>query len=559
LGIDRGIVVLTKTDLVDDEWLALVEEDVRERLRGTVLEGAPMIPVSAATGAGLNRLVDAIDAMLAQLPPPVDVGRPRLWVDRVFSIRGAGTVVTGTLEGGRLRVEQEVEILPAGRRARIRGLQTHKRSVSEAVPGSRVAINLAGVDARELERGAAVCGPGQRRAVSVVNVGVRILPTAADVPEDMAQLMLYVGSAEAACRVRWLAAGGLPAPGPGPVRPEPGAAALAQLWLADPVPVQVGDRFVLRDPARQATVGGGLVLDAAAERVRVPSLRLPARPAHLQLPGLPRERRLDSALLWQRWEVAAAGPPAYGRLAGILLAERQLLNRDDLAWEIPLDRDALDAAVEELVAAGEAVALPSYLIAAAAWDQFAAALQAHLADYHRRFPLRLGPGRETVRTSLGMPARLFEEAVARLVHQGAVAADDAVLRLPGHAVRLSAQHQQPAARVMEALRARPYMPPVWDELLAMDGVDGELLNALVHLGQLVKVSPELVFPRDVLEDIQRRVREHILAHGAVDVAALRDMLGTSRKYAVPLLEYLDQIEFTRRVGDVRVLAARSDS
>src|SRR5690606_27197713 len=147
LGVDRGIVVLTKVDLVDDEWLELVQEDVQERLRGTVLQDAPVIPVSATTGTGVDQLVEQIDGMLAQLPPPADYGRPRLWVDRVFSIRGAGTVVTGTLEGGRLRVDQEVEILPTGRRARIRGLQTHKRAVDEAVPGSRVAVNLVGVEA----------------------------------------------------------------------------------------------------------------------------------------------------------------------------------------------------------------------------------------------------------------------------------------------------------------------------------------------------------------------------------------------------------------------------
>ncbi|MFS8534935.1 MAG: selenocysteine-specific translation elongation factor [Limnochordales bacterium] len=545
LGVDRGIVVLTKSDLVDPEWLALVEEDVRERLRGTALERAPIIPVSSTTGQGLERLVQAIDDMLAQLPPPVDHGRPRLWVDRVFSIRGAGTVVTGTLEGGRLRLDQEVEILPLGRRARVRGLQTHKRAVAEAVPGSRVAVNLAGIDAAGLERGVAVCGPGQRRATAVINAGVRLLPRLDRVPDDLAELMLYVGSAEIACRVRWLEPDAL----------LPGETVMAQLWLSQATPVQFGDRIILRDPARQETIGGGRVLDAAAERVRVPSLRLPPRKAEAHLPGLPRERRLRLDLLKARWPVANGPAEDYGRLVAILVEERQVVPKEELRWEVPLPPEALQAAMDALVAGGHAVALPSYMIDRAAWDAFAAAVRDHLRAYHQRYPLRPGPARETVRTTLGVSARLFDEALARLVQEGAVAAEEATLRLPEHRVHLGKGHREAADRVLQALRANPYAPPVWDELLALPGVDAELLNALVYLGELVKVSQDLVLPADVMRDIQERVRAHILTHGSVDVATLRDLLNTSRKYAVPILEYLDQIEFTRRVGDVRVLAA----
>src|SRR5690606_27751638 len=205
------------------------------------------IPVSSATGRGWERLVQASGDMVAQLAPPSDLGRPRLWVDRVFSIRGAGTVVTGTMEGGRLRLDQEVEILPLGRRARVRGLQTHKRAVAEAVPGSRVAVNLAGIDAAGLERGVAVCGPGQRRATAVINAGVRLLPRLDRVPDDLAELMLYVGSAEIACRVRWLEPDAL----------LPGETLMVQLWLTQATPVQFGDRIILRDPARHGTIGGG--------------------------------------------------------------------------------------------------------------------------------------------------------------------------------------------------------------------------------------------------------------------------------------------------------------
>jgi len=544
LGVDRGVVVLTKRDLVDDEWLELVQEEVRERLRGTALDGAPIIPVSAATGEGLDKLVQEIDDSLARMSPPADCGRPRLWVDRVFSIRGAGTVVTGTLEGGRLRVDQEVEVLPAGRRARVRGLQTHKRPVPEAVPGSRVAVNLAGIDTGILARGAAVCAPGQHRPVAVINAAVRLLPRLQWIPEDLASLMLYTGAAEIPCRIRWLE--GDP--------PMPGQEGLAQLWLAEPVPVQFGDRFVLRDPARQETAGGGRVIDAAAERVRLPSLRLPARRPEAGLPGLPRERRLNLDLLRARRDVAQGDPSGYGRLVGIAVAERGIIGRDDLRWEVPIAARAAEDAARELVARGKAVALPSYVISKPAWDSFAAAVREHLAAYHRRYPLRPGPGREAVRTSLGIPARLFDEALPLLAQEGAVAVEDATLRLPGHRVQLAPSQREAAARVFAALQESPYAPPVWDELAALPGVDAELLGGLVHLGELVKVSGDLVFPSGVMDDIRQRVQAYIMANGSIDVAALRDMLGTSRKYAVPLLEYFDQIGFTRRQGDARVLA-----
>lgn len=371
------------------------------------------------------------------------------------------------------------------------------------------------------------------------------MPRLDRVPDDLAELMLYVGSAEIACRVRWLEPDAL----------LPGETVMAQLWLSQATPVQFGDRIILRDPARQETIGGGRVLDAAAERVRVPSLRLPPRKAEAHLPGLPRERRLRLDLLQARWPVANGPAEDYGRLVAILVEERQVVPKEELRWEVPLPPEALQAAMDALVAGGHAVALPSYMIDRAAWDAFAAAVRDHLRAYHQRYPLRPGPARETVRTALGVSARLFDEALARLVQEGAVAAEEATLRLPEHRVHLGKGHREAADRVLQALRANPYAPPVWDELLALPGVDAELLNALVYLGELVKVSQDLVLPADVMRDIQERVRAHILTHGSVDVATLRDLLNTSRKYAVPILEYLDQIEFTRRVGDVRVLAA----
>lgn len=546
LGVDRGIVVVTKKDLVDEEWLQLVMEDVRERLHGTALADAPLVPVSATTGEGMAELVRMLNDAVSALPAPADHGRPRLWVDRVFSIRGAGTVATGTLTGGTLRVDQDVEILPAEKRTRVRGLQTHQRTVDEAAPGSRVAVNLTGLERQDLERGDAVTAPGQWRLSQYVNVHFRTVPTLAHDVEDMDELKLYVGSAALTCRVRLLdkdVAGA-------------GEDVLAQLWLSRPLPLAFGDRFVLRDATYQGTVGGGRVLDAHAARVRLPSLRLVGAP-DVALPGVPRERRLDVALLQQRADIAARGPSAYGELVGVLLAEHRVRAKAALSVDVPLGTADVDDAVRQLAQAGRAVDLPSFIIAPAAWDEFVLAVRQRIEEYHRRYPLRPGIGRETVRTGLDVEARLFDEAVELLVSQGHVAAEGATLRLPEHAVAFSDEHKRAVERVMDALQEQPYSPPSWDELLGLEGVDVELLNALVERGELVKVTAEHVFPRAVMEHIEGRVVAHIHEHGSVDVAALRDMLGTSRKYALPILEYLDSVDVTRRMGDVRVLGPKA--
>lgn len=544
LGVERGIVVLTKKDLVDDDWLELVQEDVRERLHGTSLAGAPTVAVSAATGAGMDELARTIDAMLADLPPAPDYGRPRLWVDRVFSMKGTGTVVTGTLEGGTLALEQAVELMPGGKRARVRGLQTYARAVDEARPGTRVAVNLAGVDTDELARGDAVLAGVHHAASLFVNVDLRMLPAAPHELEDLATLKLYVGSAALQCRVRLLegdTAG-------------PGERVLAQLWLEREAALRFGDRFVLRDATYQRTVGGGRIIDEAAARVRRPSLRVVAAHAPLRLPGAPAQSVLSLELLRERRQIAESGSTAYDGLVKVLLAERHIVSNDELAAVIPLPVDKTTAAVNAVVARGEAVALPSYVIQRQAWESFTLALRKRVAEHHEEYPLRPGIGRETARTSLDVTARLFEECVPLLSEQGHIVAEGAHLRLPEHALRFSREQEQAVARLMALLEEQPYAPPIWFELVEQHQFDTEFLNALIGRGDVVKVDEELLFSGAVIKKIESDVKDHIERHGSIDVRALRDMLQTSRKYALPILEYFDRIGVTRRVGDVRVLA-----
>lgn len=544
LGVERGIVVLTKRDLVDDEWFELVKEDVAERLQGTFLADAPFVAVSSTSGEGLETLIQTVDRMLTDLPPAPDYGRPRLWVDRVFSIKGAGTVVTGTLEGGSLTLETTVEIVPQGKRARVRGLQTHARTVQQAVPGTRVAVNLAGVETDELARGCALVGGLSEEPSLYVNVDLHLLPSAPHELTDLTTLKLYVGSAALTCRLRLLE----------DEVARPGERVLAQLWLERPAALRFGDRFVLRDGTYQKTVGGGRIVDERAFRVRRPSLRLIMPKSTLRLPGMDLDSELDLSLLRKRARIAFERADDYGRLVPVLLAEKGVLDKQQLMRAVPVTEEQLEAAIDSAVGKGEAIRLPSYVIEQSAWDVFVATLQRRLQNYHEEYPLRPGLGRETVRSGLDLPSRLFEESVDRLVRQGIVVAEGAHLRLPEHSLQFTAEQQEAIDRLLALLEAQPYAPPVWSELVGAHGFDAELLNALALRGDIVKVDDELVFSGAIMEQIQERVTSYIQATGSIDVRALRDMLQTSRKYALPVLEYFDRVELTRRVGDVRVLA-----
>ncbi|MDQ3953111.1 MAG: selenocysteine-specific translation elongation factor, partial [Actinomycetota bacterium] len=262
LGVSSGVVALTKADAVDEETLALAAAEVEERLAGTTLAGSEVVPCSGTTGDGLEELVAELDAAIASAPPPPDAGAPRLWVDRVFTIAGAGTVVTGTLMRGGLSTGDEVEIAPEGRRARIRTIQTHKKEVADAGPGNRVALNLAGLERGGAERGDAVVAPGRWRATQRIDVTLRVLPaavTGSDVAlTEKGAHLLYAGSAESPARLKLL----------GSAKVRPGESAFAQLHLAHALPLVRGDRFVIRDAGRVLTLGGGEVLDPLPSEAR---------------------------------------------------------------------------------------------------------------------------------------------------------------------------------------------------------------------------------------------------------------------------------------------------
>lgn len=522
LGINAGLVVLSRVDLVDDpEWLELVEDEARELLADTCLAEAPVLPVSATTGAGMDALLTQLAALPGGRPSRQDFGQPRLPVDRVFTMSGFGTVVTGTLNGGALRVGDEVELQPGDLRGRIRGLQCYRQKVSEAWPGSRVAVNVSGLRTAEVERGHVLGRPGQPRPTLLADVRFRYLPSAPRPLTHNAEVKFFSGTCEAVARVRLLEGDEL----------SPGDSGWLQLRFARELPLSIAERFILRWPSPAETIGGGAILDPH--------------------PG--RHWRRNQPQVLRRLRILSGGSPE--ERVTLAARGRKPRSRDELRQLSGMAPPDFDLALEKALQAETVAGLPDgRLLAAEDRDALTRELREVLEDRHRKFPLRRGMQREDLRSTLQIEAGLLGFL---LDNDEAVSARAEVVSLRGHEVRFSPE-QQARVRELEArLDAQAYAPPSWSEALSMTGE--ELLLALVEDGTLVRASPEVFFSRTSWENMLRATLEIMESDGSVSASQLRDRFNTSRKYAIALLESLDEARITRREGDVRVRGAASPS
>jgi len=528
LGVGTGVVALTKADVAEsEEWIELVAADVSETLEGTALEGAPIVTVSARTGQGLDELLAALDQVIAQVEPRPDRGRPRLPIDRVFTISGFGTVVTGTLIDGNFDVGQEVEILPRGLKARVRGLQTHKQKVERAMPGSRVAINLSGVNKADLARGDVVAFPGWLRSTLLTDVHLHYLPDAQRPLRHNTQLKFFSGAAEVMARVRLLGQDKLP----------PGQSGWAQLRLRERVPLVKGDRFIVRIPSPPATVGGGVIVDPHPGRkhrrfrpeviVRLETLSQ-GTPAEILLQGLERRGPISARDLLSASQVSDA-PQALVQL----LEEGQAVLLD-------ASRD-----IQELSTSNGLLATRAW------WSSLIDRITHELSAYHLQFPLRTGTPREALRSGLKLQAKVFNAVMTRAAAEGLVADEGATVRLPSHAVTLNPDQQRRVDALLSDFRRQPFATPSFKD--SVDAVGEEVLGVLIDRGNLVQVSPDVLFLPETYEDMESRVRAYIQREGSITLAQARDLFETSRKYAQALLEHLDEIGVTKRVGDERIL------
>ncbi|MGB8646826.1 MAG: selenocysteine-specific translation elongation factor [Anaerolineae bacterium] len=522
LRVKGGVVALTKADLATEPgWIDLVRGEVENALKGTVLEGVSILPVSARTGQGLDDLKRELDRVLSRVAEKSDRKRPRLPIDRVFSIAGFGTVVTGTLGDGSLGIGDEVEIAPAGLEARVRGIQTHKEKLTRAAPGGRVALNLAGVATEQLSRGDVVILPGTYRPTGMLDAHIEWLESTPRPLAHNQELELFAFASQVEVRVRLLDGDEL----------RPGASGWAQLVLAAPIVIAKGDRFILRYPSPSLTVGGGTVVDP-----------------HPQA----RHRRGRPEIIAQLARAEQGTPPElvlqYVEMHGPLEAHQ-------LARPLGLDEPTTISAIQELVQSGDLLRLKGdraeFLMTSSSWARRGKELVRLLADYHGQFPLRAGMPREEFKSRSALTPQVFEAALQQAHAEGLLEYGEKGVWRPDHQVRFEGALAGKVKMLLSQFGRTPYAPP---PLVAAEAAVGaEALNALVEQGQLVRINEQVLLTPETERAMMNWVVQAIQEHGQVTAAELRDQFDTSRKYAIGFLEYLDQKRVTRRVGDARVL------
>ncbi len=518
LQIRRGLVVITKTDLVEEELAELVKAEVEDVLESTSLRGSPIVAVSAYTGDGFDGLLTGIDQILDETEPRKDLGRPRLPVDRCFSIAGFGTVVTGTLIDGALAVGQEVEVAGSGRRGRIRGLQSHKEKVDRAQPGVRLAVNLSGLSRADAERGELLTSPGWLRPVQRLDARLRMAPQASHNLRHNQGVTFHMFTSESSARVRLLDADRL----------TPGSEGWVQILLENSLPMVKGDFFVIR--SSEDTLGGGQVADPNPRR---------------------RHRRFNPDVI-ERLMMLDQGT---GEDVLLSVAEQwgpcdleTLSRRSNLSEPEVLERIQQLSTQRDVVVLGDLAGDNDGVVySAQAWSELTGKLIATLEAYHSRYPLRRGIPLQEARSRLGQSQAVFTKTIAALTSEGVVAESRQMVHLPRHEVSLTPQMERDAAAFLSALEREPYSPSNDQPL------DPELLEALTDSGKVVRVNESVVFAASAYQDMTGKIIAHLGEHGSITVAEARTMFNSSRKYMLPLLEYLDQQRITRRVGDQRVL------
>lgn len=523
LQIPAGVVVLTKIDLVNDpEWLDLVEADLGDTLKGTVLSDAPIVRVSARTGEGLEKLVVTIQSVLKEQPHRLDLGRPRLPIDRVFTLPGFGTIVTGTLIDGRLSVGDDVEILPQRITGRVRGLQTHQQKESHALPGSRTAVNISGISVQKIERGNVLVHPRSYQTSTMIDVWCKLLPDIGFSIKHNTEVKLFLGAAEIIGRVRLL----------GTKELFPGRDAFMQLLLTKPVTTRRNDRFIIRCPSPPATIGGGQVLDPHPQR---------------------RHRRFNAARLEELEHLLS------GSAEDVLLQTLQKLSAaslDELVNASGLEEQLVKQTVENLVKQGDIISLETVklLMPAQAVNHLNQSIADWLMEYHQKNPLQPGVSREQVKSQFGLENKVFDALINRMALEGRLVEEGANLRLTHHQVQFSDAQQAAINRLLNAFDQQPYTPPSMKQSIEMIGED--LVRALITTNDLVLLGDDVLLQAHVFAEMRQSVVDHIQQEGEISLAQLRDKFNTSRKYAVAVLDELDQTGVTIRRGDVRILKSR---
>jgi selenocysteine-specific elongation factor len=534
LGVRNGLVVITKSDLVEEDMLSLVETEARELVAGSFLDDAPVVAVSAKTGAGLDELKTQLAEIGSRVPARSSDFVTRLPIDRAFSMRGFGAVVTGTLISGKIRESDELELLPPMMKVRVRGLQVHGNAVTQAQAGQRTAVNLAGVETAEIERGMVLAPPARLRPTQIIDVWIDVLPDAPRGVRSRARMRLHIGATEVLGRVRVLDE---------PAELSPGNGGLAQLRLEAPVVALHGDRFILRSYSPQQTIGGGVIIDPFAVKHRGKDMAQ----TRLLLRTLMEDDRATKFTAFVR----GAGERGL-RLADIVAAT---------GWNDQILASVASAAQS----GGQVVDAGGVYLARESFDRLSSELLDELERHHKREPLARGMLRETLREKVFAHAlpELFGAVVAKLEAGGAIVSEKDIIRAGSHSVGLSEQDAQLSDRLEKVYREAGVEAPSLDEVMTRAGVAvaqrtqaRKILQLLIDGKKLVRIQNEMFMHAVVVESLKSKLRTYASLHEPdrlIDVPAFKQLAGVSRKYAIPLLEYFDREQVTRRAGDKRVI------
>jgi selenocysteine-specific elongation factor len=530
LRVKQGMVVLTKTDLVDDpDWLDLVKEDIREFLQGTLFVSAAIIPVSAVTGQGLAELVAEIQRLCESVESRSTGGDFRLPVDRVFTMKGFGTVVTGTAMAGMVRTGDTLAVYPQEIRAKVRGIQVHGEEVDEATSGQRTAINLQGVEKAAVERGNVLAAPDSLIPSRAADVRLQHLASAPRALKHRAKVRFHTGTCEIMATLHLLDADEL----------APGSSGYAQLRLEDPIVVRRGDRFVLRSYSPVRTIGGGQVLHPAPTK----------------------HKRMEASIL-AALAVLEKGEPAETVRLHLEEAGVGGIKEADLAIRTNIPEKQLARVLQDLSSRGETVQFDREgrrFVDSRVLKKLTAQLKAELDEFHRREPLRSGMSKEELfgRMPAGVDGKLFSELLQGLIRQSQVVQDRDLVRLASHQVALAADQEKLREEIEGVYRQSGLQPPFFREVtqsLRVPEADSrQLLTWMLDQGILVKVKEDMYFHRRALDDLKSRLLAFFATQEEVTTPQFKDLTQATRKYTIPLLEYLDATRFTIRVGDVRRL------
>jgi selenocysteine-specific elongation factor len=529
LGIKKGLVALTKADMVADEWLDLVKDDVHEFLKGTFLESSPVIPVSSITGAGIDELLDALGRVASEIEGQSGGGIFRLPVDRAFTIKGFGTVVTGTLISGDIKLGEEVEILPQGITAKVRGIQIHNQSATLAEAGQRTAINLQGVEKDTVVRGDVLARPRTLKASIRLDVCMEYLSNNSRRLKNRNLVRFHVGTNEVMGRIILLDREDA----------EPGAKASAQVVLESPIVAMAGDRFVIRSYSPVTTIGGGTIVDPLPKKHKRNSEKVSHEIALLR-DGTDTER---TAIIIERTGIEGIGVSELEMRTGI---HENILK--DILGSLSSRKQVVVVDVDE-----------SRIVSSSIYQNLQDSILLEMRAYHERYPLKEGISKEELRSTAGQFARqrLFNMAVRELEKKGEIVVERENIRLSAHRVDLKGELEDLRGKIAETYVAAGLAPPTIKEL--MEKFAGErslaesVINVMLKEGSLIKINEDLFFHKEVLAKLREDYKALLVKEGKATPASMKELTGLSRKFIIPLMEYFDITKLTIRAGDHRIL------